>query len=353
MKTRPMTMLLVMLAGWINRHQQDMIEYLKEENAILKEKLGKKRLILSDEQRRRLAVLAKRIGRNGLNEICGIFSPDTILRWHRELIAKKYDGSKCRKYGRPQISDELRNLIIKMAKQNRGWGYPRIQGQLKYLGYKVSASTIANILNKEGLEPQPDRQRKTTWAEFIKIHWKSLTAIDFFHTEIYTIKGLTRYMVFVAIDYSTRKVEIAGIIEQAHGDWLKQIAKNLTDPFAGFLKKKKYVVRDRDPLYTDAFIEILRAGGVKAIKSMPMAPNFSPFVERFIRSIKAECLDRMLIFGEAHLRHVIKNYVEHYHFERPHQSLDNKIIKPPPQGKGKIVCHERLGGLLKFYKKAA
>jgi len=160
-------------------------------------------------------------------------------------------------------------------------------------------------------------------------------------------------MVFVAIDYSTRKVEIAGIIEQAHGDWLKQIAKNLTDPFAGFLKNKKYVVRDRDPLYTDAFIEILRAGGVKAIKSMPMAPNFSPFVERFIRSIKSECLDRMLIFGEAHLRHVIKNYVDHYHFERPHQSLDNKIIKPPPQGKGKIVCHERLGGLLKFYKRAA
>jgi len=353
MKLRPWTMMLTMLAGWINQHQQDVIEYLKAENAILKEKIGKKRIILSDEQRRRLAVLAKKIARKGLDEICGIFSPDTVLHWHRDLIARKYDGSKCRKYGRPQISEEIRKLIIKMAKKNRGWGYPRIQGQLKYLKFEVSVRTIANILKKEGLEPQPDRQRKTTWAEFIKCHWKSLSAIDFFHCEIYTIKGLTRYMVFVAIDYSTRKVEIAGIIEQAHGDWLKQIAKNLTDPFAGFLKNKKYVVRDRDPLYTDAFIEILRAGGVKAIKSMPMAPNFSPFVERFIRSIKSECLDRMLIFGEAHLRHVIKNCIEHYHFERPHQSLDNKIIKPPPQGKGKIVCHERLGGLLKFYKRAA
>ena len=175
-------MLLVMLAGWINRHQQDMIEYLKTENAILKEKLGKKRIILNDQQRRTLAVLAKKISRNALSEICNVFSPETILKWHRELIAKKYDGSKCRKYGRPQISDELRKLIIKLARQNRSWGYPRIEGQLKYLGFKVSHSTIANILKKEGLEPQPSRTKKTTWAEFIKVHWKSLSAIDFFHS---------------------------------------------------------------------------------------------------------------------------------------------------------------------------
>jgi hypothetical protein len=160
MKLRPWTMILTMSAGWINQQQQDVIEYLKTENVILKEKIGKKRIILSDQQRRTLAVLAKKISRKALDEICGIFSPETLLKWHRDLIARKYDGSKCRKYGRPQISDELRKLIIKLARQNRGWGYPRIQGQLKYLGYKVSASTIANILNKEGLEPQPDRQRR-------------------------------------------------------------------------------------------------------------------------------------------------------------------------------------------------
>ncbi|MEN6384385.1 MAG: hypothetical protein ABFD79_04235 [Phycisphaerales bacterium] len=185
MRIRPWTIMLTMLAGWMNQHQQDVIEYLKTENAILKEKIGKKRIILSDEQRRRLAVLAKKITRKGLDEICGIFSPDTILRWHRELIARKYDGSKNRKYGRPQISKELRNLIINIAKKNRGWGYTRIQGQLKYLKFKVSVRTIANILKKEGLEPQPDRQRKTTWAEFIKSHWESLTAIDFFHAVRY------------------------------------------------------------------------------------------------------------------------------------------------------------------------
>lgn len=167
------------------------------------------------------------------------------------------------------------------------------------------------------------------------------------------MKGLTRYMILVVIDYSTRKVEVAGIIEQAHGCWMKQIARNLTDPFCGFLKDKKYLIHDRDPLFTEAFKSILKAGGVKDIPSMPCAPNFSPFVERFIRSIKSECLDRMIIFGPKHLEYVVKNYCEHYHTERAHQGLDNNIIEPPPQGTGPIECQERLGGLLKFYRRAA
>jgi len=353
MKKQLHVMLLVMLAGWINRHQQDAINYLKEENEILREKLGKKRLLLNDDQRRRLAARAKKLSRKALAEICTVFSPDTLLRWHRNLIARKYDGSKRRGMGRPQISDKLRSAIIDVAKDNRDWGYIRIQGQLKYLGYKVSVATIGKVLKKAGLQPQPDRKRKTTWAEFIETHWQSLSACDFFTTEIYTIKGLTRYMVFVVIDYATRKVEIAGISECPYGGWMKQMAKNLTDPLCGFLKDKKYLIRDRDPLYTEAFIEMLKAGGVKSIKSMPMAPNFSPFVERFIRSIKSECLDRMLIFGEAHLRYCIEQYIEHYHTERAHQSLDNTIIEPPPQGTGEIVRQERLGGLLKFYRRAA
>jgi hypothetical protein len=269
------------------------------------------------------------------------------------LIAQKYDGSKRRGVGRPQISDELRNAIIEVARDNRDWGYIRIQGQLKYLGYRVTTATIDRVLKKAGLEPQPDRRRKTSWKEFIQAHWQSLTAIDFFSTEIYTIKGLTRYMVLVAIDYATRKVEIAGIMEQPYGDWMKQIAKNLTDPFSGFLKHKKYLIHDRDPLFTEVFIQMLRAGGIESVKSMPLAPNFSPFVERFIRSIKTECLDRMIILGEAHLRYCIQEYITHYHTERAHQGLDNMLIEPPPQGAGKIIRQERLGGLLKFYRRAA
>ena len=346
-------MLLVMLAGWINRHQQDMIEYLKEENNVLREKLGTKRLLLNDDQRRRLAVLARKLSRQALEQVCQAFSPDTLIRWHRDLIACKYDGTPRRGLGRPQISDALRAAIIKIAKGNRDWGYTRIRGQLKYMGLNASIATIGNVLKKAGLEPQPDRKRKTTWKEFVTSHWQSLAACDFFTTEVYTVKGLTRYMVFVVIDYATRKVEIAGIVEQAYGDWMVQMARNLTDPFWGFLKGKRYLIHDRDVLYTQDFIKTLKAGGITPIKSMPLSPNFNPFIERFIRSIKSECLDRMIIFGEAHLRYCISEFVTHYHAERAHQGLDNTIIEPPPQGSGKIVCQERLGGLLKFYRMAA
>jgi len=180
MKTKPHAMLLMMLAGWINRHQQDMLEYLKAENKILREKLGKKRLLLNDDQRRRLAVLGKKLSRKALAEVCEVFSPDTLIRWHRMLVARKYDGSKHRGMGRPQISEELRVAIIHVAKDNLSWGYIRIQGQLKYLGYRVTTATIGRVLKKAGLEPQPDRRRKTSWKEFInavrpvKLFWMTV-----------------------------------------------------------------------------------------------------------------------------------------------------------------------------------
>ena len=160
-------------------------------------------------------------------------------------------------------------------------------------------------------------------------------------------------MVLVVIDYKTRRVEIAGIIPQAHGDWMKQMARNLTDPIDGFLKDKKFLVMDRDPLFTAAFKDILRAGGVKPVRTTAASPNLNPFVERFVRTIKSECLDKMLIFGEKHLRYCTEQFIIHYHTERPHQGIGNNIIDPQPQGDGEIVCHERLGGLLKSYRRAA
>ncbi len=134
---------------------------------------------------------------------------------------------------------------------------------------------------------------------------------------------------------------------------MKQIARNLTDPIEGFLKNKKYLIHDRDPLFTKDFKEILKAGGIVCKKTTVACPNMTPYVERFIRSIKSECLNKMLIFGESHLRYVVNEYMEHYHTERPHQGIGNEIIDPQPQGKGEIVCHERLGGLLKSYRRAA
>ena len=358
MKTKPWMMLVAMMAGWLNRQQQDAIAYLKEENNILRDELlkatGKKRIFLDDKQRRRLATLAKRVGRKALFDISNIFSPDTLLMWHRKLVAQKYDGSQHRgKGGRPRISDYLRQLIIYMAKDNKHLGGKSLHGYLKYLGLKVSPTTVNRILREHGIEPSPNRPVKTTWNEFVRTHWDSLAAIDFFTTEIYTMRGLVRYMVLVVIDYKTRKVDIAGIVPQAYGDWMKQIARNLTDPIDGFLKGKKYLIHDWDSLFTKDFKDILRAGGIRCVRTSVACPNMNPFVERFVRTIKSECLDKMIIFGEKHLRYCTEQFIIHYHEERPHQGIGNNIIDPQPQGKGEIVCHERLGGLLKSYRRAA
>jgi len=353
MKTKPYTMLLMMMAGWLNRHQQDVIEYLKEENKILREKLGNKRILLNDSQKMRLSRLGKRLGRKVLEDACCIFSPDTILRWHRSLVAQKYDGSKNRKPGRKRITLELEQLIIMFARKNKTWGSRRIKGALKYLGYKICHTTIDNVLRRNGYDPSPDRGRKTKWSEFLKSHWESLAAIDFFTVEIYTWAGLTRYYVLVCIDYATRKVEIVGISQQPYGEWMNQMARNLTDSFSGFLKDKKYLIHDRDPLFSKEFRQILKSSGVRPIRTLPMAPHLNCLIERFVRTIKSECLNRMLIFGERHLEYLTNEFVEHYHKERAHQGLDNEIIEPPPKGTGEIVCQERLGGLLKFYGRAA
>ncbi len=358
MKNKPYTMLLMMLAGWINRQQQEAINYLMEENKILKHELlkatGKKRIILNDKQRRRLAILAKRVRRKMLFDISCVFSPDTVLAWYRKLVAAKYDGSKSRsKYGRRTIPDEVRQQIIDIAKDHKHLGCRKLYGYLKYLGFKVSPASVSRILREAGIEPAPDRPERTTWSEFVKAHWNSLCAIDFFTKEIFTKNGLVKFMVLVAIDYKTRKVEIAGIIPEANGIWMKQMAKNLTDPFDGFLKDKKFVVMDQDPVFTTEVRQIFEDAGVKPVRTTPASPNLSPFVERFVRSIKHECLNKMLIFGERHLRYCIEQYCEYYHTSRPHGGLDYEMIDPPPKGNGEVVCKEWLGGTLKSWHRAA
>jgi len=178
-----------------------------------------------------------------------------------------------------------------------------------------------------------------------------LAAIDFFTVEIHTWSGLVRYMVLFAVELHSRKVEVTGIIPQANGQWMKQMGRNLSDPMSGFLKGKRYVIHDRDPLFTIEFGQILKAGGIQVVKTPKRSPNLNAYAERFVWSIKHECLNKMIIFGERHLRYVIDEYVRHYHRERPHQGLANSIIDPFIQGAGEIVTHERLGGLLKSYRR--
>ncbi len=176
--------ILAAMAGWINRQQRDVIDYLQTENVILREQLDKqlegKRLVFTNNQRRRLAIKGKVLGRKLLKEFAGVFTPDTILRWHTQLIANKYDGSRKRKVGRPSVSEEIIQLILRMARENITWGYKRIQGGLKSLGFKVSRSTVRRVLKEYGIDPAPERGRGMKWSEFLKMHWGIICAAVFF-----------------------------------------------------------------------------------------------------------------------------------------------------------------------------
>jgi putative transposase len=352
----PLRFILVALAGWMNQQQRDIIDYLQEENRVLREQLRPRRLRFTDAQRRRLAAKAKTLGRRALMDIATIVTPDTLLAWHRTLIAKQYDGSTRRGPGRPPVMADIRALIVRMATDNRGWGYTRIQGALANLDHAVSRGTIATILREHGLEPASDRLKKTTWTEFLKTHWDVLAATDFFTVDVWTTRGLTRFVVLFIIELSTRRVEIAGITLEPDAAWMSQVSRNVTDASDGFLTGKRFLIHDRDPLFTVAFRHTLADAGVRAVRLPPRSPNLNAFAERFVRTIKESCLDRMILIGEESLRLAVREFIEHYHHERNHQGLGNQLIMPvatQTHRDGRIRSRERLGGLLKYYHRPA
>ncbi len=278
MYLNPLHILLFCVAGWMNREQAEVVEYLKAKNKILRELLGNKRPRLNDNQRRRLAVLGKSLGRRLLLTCCCIVTPDTILRWHRKLVAKKYDGSANRGAGRPRIASRIGRLVVRMATENRLWGYRRIQGALANLGCSVCKESVKRILKKSGIEPAPVRTKRTTWHEFLGAHWDSLGACDFFTVEVWTPFGLVRHMVFFVIELKTRRIKIAGVAPDPNGPWMSQVARNLTDCYDGFLIDKRYLIHDRDPLYTAQFTAILASAGIKCIRLPAKSPNLKDHV---------------------------------------------------------------------------
>jgi putative transposase len=351
----PFRFVLIAVAGWMNQHQLQVIDYLREENRVLREQLGDRRLGLNDDQRRRLAAKAKTLGRKILAEVATIVTPETLLAWHRKLIARKYDGSAKRAPGRPRTDTDLESLVARMAGENKDWGFRRIQGALSNLGHELARSTIADILKRHGIEPAPERSRKTTWKEFLTRHWELIVAADFFTVEVWTRRGLQRFMVLFFIELATRKVEIGGIATVANGLWMSQIGRNVTDAVDGILGGKRYLIHDRDPLFTAEFLNTLEAVGIKSVKLPPRSPNLNAYAERFVRSIKESCLDRMIFFGERSLRTGIREFVFHYHGERNHQGLGNRLIMPDQAAghHGPLLRRERLGGMLNYYYRAA
>jgi putative transposase len=354
---KPWQLYLVIIAGWVHWQQQFVIEYLITENKILREVHGPKRILLTDDQRRRLAVKGKILGRKLLAEVGTVFTPDTILRWHRQLVAQKWDYTAQRKQqpGRPRVRQEIVDLVVRMAKENPSWGYDRIQGALANVGYPISDTTVGNILKAHGIEPAPDRQRTGSWSTFLKAHRDVLASVDFTTVEVWTKGGLLTFYLLFVMELKTRKVHLAGITTSPHERWMKQIAKNLTD-FDGFLLGKEYLLMDRDGKFCPAFRQILIDEGVEPLLLPPRSPNLNAHLERFMRSIKTECLSRMIFFGEDSLRRANTAYLDHYHAERNHQGLENRIITPNQEvgsGEGTIECREQLGGMLKYYHRHA
>jgi len=351
-----LSFLLMVAAGWINRHQLIVIEFLQAENQLLKQRLRGKRIRFSDAERALLARKAKAVGREALLKLDTLVTPDTLTRWHRRLVAQKWDFSQRRRPGRPGIMREIAQLIVRMAQENAGWGYTRIQGALANLEHKVGRNTIANVLKRNGIEPAPERSKRTTWSTFLRAHWKVFAASDFFTVEVWTSRGLLTHYVLFVMSVAERVVHIAGITTRPGEAWMLQVGRNLIDEQSGALASKRYLIIDRDAKYTQQFRRLVEEGRTEVIRLPPMSPNLNAHAERFVRSIKDECLNRMIFFGQASLRRAIGEFMAHYHEERNHQGLENRLIHgiaSVTEDEGPIHRRPRLGGMLNYYYRAA
>jgi len=349
---------LALVGGHVDEELLLRNEYLAAENEILKSKFEKP-LQFKDHERIRLAEIGKRLGLKALKDIACIVKPETIMKWFRQLVAKKFDGSANRgKTGRPKIDSEIEELIVRFALENPEWGYDRIVGALFNLGHTVSDETVGNVLKRNAIPPVPERNKDSTWAEFIKTHQDVLAACDFFTTEVLTHTGLITYYVLFFIHIGTRKVHIAGITPNPNEAWMNQVARNITMSDWGFLSSCRYLIHDRDSKFCNSFRRIIESSGIDPLKLPARSPDLNSYAERWVLSIKTECLSKLIFFGEQSLRRALKEYVDHYHIERNHQGKGNVLLFPSQaynsnKNKGPIMRRTRLDGMLNYYYRQA
>ena len=248
--------------------------------------------------------------------------------------------------------------MVRLARENRGWGYDRIVGALANLGHPISDQTVGNILRRHNIAPAPERSRTMTWKEFIRSHVDVLAGADFFTVEVLTWRGLVTFYVLFFIEVGSRRVWLGGITRHPDSCWMEQVARNATMQETGYLNGCRFLLHDRDQKFCREFRETLAAGGVKCTPIPARSPNLNAHAERWVRSIKEECLSKLILFGEKSLRRVVSDFLEHYHQERNHQGQGNLLLFPvcAPRtlgAQGAVRCRERLGGLLKYYSRAA
>jgi transposase InsO family protein len=348
--------LLAYVTGLVNHRLLLQCEYLVAENRILRAQLpGKVRL--SDSERCTLAEIGKQLGRKLLSDVACVAKPDTILNWYRRLIARKFDGSNHRSYpGRPRISPEVEALIIRMAQENGNWGYDRIAGALANLGHHVSDQTVGNVLRRHGIPTAPKRSQTTTWKDFISVHMAVLAGSDFFTVEVLTWRGLATYYVLFFLNLESRRITLAGITRHPTEAWMTQMARNAVDDTCGGIRQCRYVLHDRDAKFSAAFDHVLASEGIRCLRLPPRSPNLNAFAERWVRSVKQECLSRLILFGERSLQRALTEFIGHFHSERNHQGKGNALLFPAPAAERRlrtVRCRKRLGGLLRYYCRAA
>ncbi|MEQ9207296.1 MAG: integrase core domain-containing protein [Phycisphaerales bacterium] len=340
-----------MLALGRSDHDQliAQIQYLTIENQILRSKLPK-RVSLTSKERRRLIRFGKAVG-DELRHLISIVQFSTFQKWLRAPKNKKPK----KRTGRPRTSAEIRKLVLEMSK-SPGWGYTRILGELRKLGImSVSRTTVRNILKEHSIEPSPDRC-ESTWDQFLKRHSSTLWSCDFLTKPVLTWRGIKHQTVLVFLHIASRKVIVTGATEHPNNEWMCRVAECFPSMAKQLgLELPAILVRDNDVKFTRDFDQTLKRFGIEPYPLPIQAPLLNAHVERWIKSLKVECLDHFLPVGTKHLDHIIGEYVEHYHYERPHQGLGNKPIMcaASPLDNSEIHCDSRLGGLLRHYHRAA
>jgi transposase InsO family protein len=318
----------------------------------LQAQLGKP-VRLTDAQKIELARLAQGLSPAAREQACLLAKPSTMMGWYRRLIARKFDGSAHRRQpGRPRIKPSTEELILHFAKENPRWGCLKICGALKQLDVKVSHQTILNVLRRNGYHPAERHAGADSWAWFLNIHRSIVVATDFFSVEVLTPRGLVTYFVLFFIELERRTVYLAGITAHPNEQWMMQVARNLTMADSGFLIGKAHVIMDRDAKYCPRFRAYLRREGIRVIRSPPMSPNMNAYAERWVRSVKHECLRFIIPVSRASLERALGEYVAHYNAERIHQGLDQEIpipLSPRTRQSGPVQRTSRLGGLLNYY----
>ena len=315
---------------------------------------------LSRWEKLTLAVLAARLGRlvagsrRGLSRAVLLVRPETVLKWHRELVRRKWTYRRRNAGGRPPLAAAVEALLLRLAAENPRWGYGRLQGELAKLGHPLGRSTIRDALKRRHVPPAPLRSRRaSTWREFLGRHRHAVLACDFFTVETFFLK--TVYALFF-IELATRRVYLAGCTAHPTAAWVTQQARQLTWAMQDADTSPRFLIHDRDAKFPPTFDAVFAAEGVAILRTPYRAPNANAFAERWVRSARVECLDHVLVAGEAHLRRVLAEYVAFYNHARPHQGLDQRcpVTLPTPARDGPVRRRDRLGGLLHdYYRDAA